>query len=111
MFVFSGIVLDIAGPALPLAYGLAVLPVLVAMLPLAMLGSAIPATGGSYRYPSRMVSPGLAFVGVWVYALASFFGQIPLYALGCARYVHALLPWLPEVPVAAIMWLRGDKII
>jgi APA family basic amino acid/polyamine antiporter len=62
------------------------------MMPLAMLGSTIPTSGANYRYPSRMVSPGLAFVGIWVYAWASFFGQIPLYAIGCARYAQPFLP-------------------
>jgi len=100
VFVFTGIVFKITGPALPLAYGLAVIPVFISMMPLAMLGSAIPATGANYRYPSRMVSPGLAFVGVWVYAWAAFFGQIPLYALGCAEYARALMPSVPSVPLA-----------
>lgn len=94
VFVLTGIVLKIAGPALPLAYALAVIPVFISMLPLAMLGSALPATGGNYRYPSRMVSPGLAFVGIWVYILASFIGQIPLYAIACARYLQVFFPGL-----------------
>ena len=47
-----------------------------------------------------MVSSGLAFVGVWVYAWASFFGQVPLYALGCAGYLRALVPSLSPTPVA-----------
>jgi len=92
IFVFTGIVLKIVGPALPLAFALAVIPVFLSMLPLAMLGSALPTTGGNYKYPSRMVSPGLTFTGVWVYALATFFGQIPLYCIACARYAHALFP-------------------
>jgi len=92
VFVFTGIVFKITGPALPAAYALAVIPVFISMLPLAMLGAAVPTTGASYRYPSRMVSPGLAFVGIWVYAWASFFGQIPLYAIGCAGYARTFLP-------------------
>jgi basic amino acid/polyamine antiporter, APA family len=92
VFVFTGIVFRISGRALPLAYAMAVLPVLAAMMPLAMLGASIPTTGGNYRYPSRMVSPGLAFVGIWVYALASFFGQIPLYAIACAKYAQYIFP-------------------
>jgi len=103
VFVFTGLVLKIAGPALPLAYALAVIPVFISMMPLAMLGSALPTTGANYRYPSRMVSPGLAFVGVWVYLLASFFGQIPLYALSCARYLQVVWPGLPELPFALIL--------
>ena len=94
VFVFTGIVFKIAGSALPITYALAVIPVFISMMPLAMLGSAIPVTGANYKYPSRMVSPGLAFVGIWVYAWASFFGQIPLYALGCARYAQTLFPFL-----------------
>lgn len=38
--------------------------------------------GGIFVYPSRMVSPVLAFSGVWVYALASFFGLIILVDMG-----------------------------
>ena len=90
VFVFTGIVYQIAGQGLPIAYALAVIPVFMSMMPLAMLGAALPTTGGNYRYPSRMVSPGLAFVGVWVYILASFIGQIPLYALACAKYAGVL---------------------
>ncbi len=103
IFVFTGIVLKIVGPALPVAYALAVVPVFLSMLPLAMLGSAIPVTGGTYMYPSRMVSPRLAFVGIWVYALATFFGQIPLYSIACARYVQVLVPDMPEALFAAAL--------
>ncbi|MCP4136280.1 MAG: amino acid permease [bacterium] len=107
VFVFTGIVMKIIGPALPIAYALAVIPVFISMLPLAMLGSAIPATGANYRYPSRMVSPGLAFTGIWVYALASFFGQIPLYAQICTKYAAAVFPGLPPVltPVLILTFL------
>lgn len=101
IFVFTGLVLKIVGPALPIAYALAWIPVFISMLPLAMLGAAIPTTGGNYRYPSRMVSPGLAFTAVWVYALATFFGQIPLYGMTCARYVNAVFPAVPPVAFAA----------
>ena len=92
VFVFTGIVFKIVGQALPVAYFLAVIPVFISMLPIAMLGAAIPSTGANYKYPSRMVSPGLAFVGIWIYGLASFVGQIPLYALGCAEYAQVYLP-------------------
>lgn len=106
VFVFTGIVFKITGPALPIAYVLAVFPVFISMLPIAMLGSAIPTTGANYKYPSRMVSPGLAFVSIWVYAAASFGGQIPLYALGCARYIQVYFPGLsPSLAAAGILTL------
>ncbi len=102
VFVFTGLVFKISGQALPLAYALAVIPILISMMPLAMLGASLPSTGGSYRYPSRMVSPGLAFVGIWVYALASFFGQIPLYAIACAKYAQSIFPSI-NITVFAII--------
>ena len=101
IFVFTGIVLKITGPALPVAFTLAVVPVFLSMLPLAMLGSALPVTGGNYIYPSRMVSPRLAFTGIWVYALATFFGQIPLYSIACARYFQVIVPGISETGFAA----------
>ena len=100
IFVYTGIVYGYCGQALPLAYALAVIPVFISMLPLALLGSAMPVSGANYMYASRMVSPGLAFTGIWVYALASFFGQIPLYLIGCARYIQALFPDMEIIPVA-----------
>lgn len=102
VFVFTGIVLKMAGPALPVTYAIAVIPIFLSMLPLAMLGSAIPCTGGNYRYPSRMVSPGFTFVFLWVYIVATFFGQIPLYSIACARYVRYFFPGIPE-PVFAVL--------
>jgi APA family basic amino acid/polyamine antiporter len=103
VFIFTGIVYKIVGPALPIAYALALIPVYISMMPVAMLGSALPATGGNYLYPSRLVSPGLAFVGIWIYALAAFFGQIPLYALGCAKYAQVFFPDLSPVIFAIVI--------
>ncbi len=103
VFVFTGIVLKITGTALPLSYLLAVIPIFFMMLPVAILGSALPAVGGNYRYPAMMVSKGLAFVGIWTYALASFWGQIPLYSLGCARYVNVFLPGVSPAILAIII--------
>ena len=101
IFVFTGIVLKITGQALPLAYGLAVIPVFISVMPLAVSGVTIPSTGANYKYPSRMVSPGLAFLGIWVYAFTAFFGQTPLYAVSCGNYITIFsqifrpryLPW------------------
>ena len=103
IFVYTGIVYQYAGPALPLAYAIAVIPVFISMMPLALLGSAMPMSGANYMYASRMVSPGLAFTGIWVYALASFFGQIPLYLIGCAQYMQSLFPNFQIIPVALMI--------
>lgn len=103
IFVFTGIVTKITGQALPLAYGLAAIPVFISMMPIAMLGVAIPSTGANYKYPSRMVSPFLAFLGLWVYGFASFFGQIPLYAISCGNYIAIFFPNLSPYTFAVVL--------
>ena len=109
IFVFTGIVLKITGQALPLAYGLAVIPVFISVMPIAVLGVTIPSTGANYKYPSRMVSPGLAFIGIWIYAFTAFFGQIPLYAVSCGNYItifsSSLSPQLFALVLITIIFL------
>jgi APA family basic amino acid/polyamine antiporter len=92
VFVLTGMALEIGGPLLPLAYMAAAVPIILAMLCLAMLGSAIPTVGGTYRYPSRLFSPLWAFVGVWAYALGMVFGAFPLYALRGSEYLLEAFP-------------------
>ena len=103
VFVYTGLVYDMTGPLLPLAFLIAAVPVFLSMMPLAMLGSALPLSGANYMYPSRMVSPVLAFSAVWVYALASFFGQIPLYVLATGNYLQSIWPEIPVTGAAAII--------
>jgi hypothetical protein len=55
VFVFAGIVFKISGQALPVAYALAVIPVFISMLPIAMLGSA----------PSRPPVPIINIPAAW----------------------------------------------
>ncbi|MDD4813539.1 MAG: APC family permease [Bacteroidales bacterium] len=103
VFVYTGLVYQYSAQALPLAYFFAAIPVFISMMPLAMLASAMPISGANYMYASRMVSPGLAFTGVWVYALASFFGQIPLYLIGCSRYIESLAPEVNVTVLALVI--------
>jgi APA family basic amino acid/polyamine antiporter len=103
VFVYTGIVYQYTAQALPLAYFVAAIPVFITMMPLALLASAMPISGANYMYPSRMVSPGLAFTGIWVYALASFVGQIPLYLIGCSRYIESLLPEVNVTVLALVI--------
>lgn len=92
IFVFTGIAMAMTGSGLPIAYFIAVLPIIFSMFPIAMLGSALPTVGGTYRYPSRMLSPGFAFFAVWAYILGAFMGFFPLYAINCVEYFQNMIP-------------------
>jgi basic amino acid/polyamine antiporter, APA family len=99
IFVLTGIAAGYTGPAVPLAYLVSVVPVIFLMMCLAMLGSALPTTGGNYKYASRLFSPRWAFIGIWGYMGGTLVGAFPLWALSGAQYLQAL--WdLPAVPAA-----------
>lgn len=109
VFAFTGVAASEAGPWLAQAFLLASLPIALALLPMASLAAALPTAGGNYRYPSRLLSPSVAFLGVWIYAFGAFFGFFPLYALTCVDYLQGWFPGLPALPVAAailtLFWL------
>jgi basic amino acid/polyamine antiporter, APA family len=102
IFVLTGIAAGYTGPSVPLAYLISVVPVIFLMMCLAMLGSALPTTGGNYKYASRLFSPRWAFIGVWGYMGGTLVGAFPLWALSGAQYLQAL--WdLPAVPAAIVI--------
>lgn len=103
VFALTGIAAGMTGAGVPLAYLLAALPIIFVMMTIAMLGSALPTVGGTYRYPSRLFSPGWAFLGVWIYALGMVFGALPLYGLSCAQYLQAVWPQLPLRTTAVVL--------
>ncbi len=103
VFVLTGLAMASSGGSLPLAYIIAVVPFIFAYGALAMLGSAMPTTGGTYHYVSRLFCPTWGFVGIWGYVAGALLGAFPLYALGCAKYMQAIWPALPTVPTAACL--------
>ncbi len=104
VFAMTGIAIGMCGAGLPIAYTLAVIPVAFFMLPLAVLGAAVPTVGGNYTYPSRLFSPMAAFMGLWIYAVGAFLGFFPLYAMTMVEYLKHFLPGI-NVPIASALVL------
>jgi APA family basic amino acid/polyamine antiporter len=100
IFALTPIAVGMSGPALPLAFLIAVVPIVFVMLALAMLGASLPTTGGTYRYGAYLFSPTLCFTGIWGYIFGAFLGAFPLFALTGANYLKSLLPETPVLPVA-----------
>ncbi|HPU00493.1 MAG: amino acid permease [Firmicutes bacterium] len=103
IFVMTGMAAGFTGPSVPLAYLLAAFPVVFLMLSLAMLGSALPTTGGNYKYASRLFSPRAAFIGVWGFMGGTLVGAFPLWALSGARYLQAVMEVDTVTAAVAIM--------
>jgi len=104
VFAMTGIAIGICGAALPIAYTLAILPVVCLMLPSAFLGAAVPTVGGNYRYPSRFFSPLAAFMGVWIFAIGFFLGFLPLLSVTMVEYLKAFFPDM-NVTIFSILFL------
>ncbi len=100
IFALTGIALARTGPSLFLAFPAAAIPVGFAMAVLAMIGSGMPISGGTYYYGSRYFSPVASFAGVWAYLLGAVLGMFPLYALTGAGFLRAAFPSLPLLPTA-----------
>ena len=103
IFSLTALSASLTGPSTPIAFVAAAVPIVFVMMTVAMLGSVMPTVGGSYRYPSRLLSPMWATVGVWSYALALIIGAIPLYVTQCVTYLQSLLP----ASMAAAPWATG----
>ncbi len=103
IFSLTALAVTYTGPSAPLAFIVAAVPIVFIMMTVGMLGSAMPTTGGTYRYPSRLFSPLWAVVGVWCYALGLVLGALPMYATECVHYLKAVWPWLPARPGAIVI--------
>ena len=95
LFGLVGVAVAIAGSGVVVSFGIAITIAVLGLVPTAMLGASFPTTCGHYRYPSRFVSPTLAFVAAWGLGVSMFAGGLPLYALTAGEYINGLV----SVPV------------
>jgi len=98
IFILPALALDLAGPAVVLAYLVAAVIVLPAALSKAEMATAMPEAGGTYVYIERSMGPLLGTVaGVGTWFSLTFKGALAL--VGGAPYIVLLLD-LPVMPVA-----------
>ncbi len=93
VIVLTATAIDLTGAGAIIAYALACAVVLLVSLPYAVLGAAMPVSGGLYRWPARLIGPRAGFVGFWM-VLGTHVG-LAAYAATFGAMLHALLPWVP----------------
>ena len=85
IFILPGSLAAMAGPAIYIAYLMAAVPALFACFVMAVIGSAIPASGSIYLVIRDALSPMLGFLYIWLMvAMAAL--VTPLVAMGFADY-------------------------
>ena len=99
--IMTGIGIDLTGYGTPWAFVLALAIVALPSICIAALGSAIPATGGTYTYVRDLLGHKTSFV----YLALLVAGQLVLanYAIGFAEYAVALVSDINITMVAALM--------
>ncbi len=98
IMVLVGIAIDFTGYAIPFAFLLSALLSTVKQLPVAFMGSAMPATGGLYVYCRTVLGPRLGFFYLALLLVTHIL--IALFALGFSQYALALVPALNAKAVA-----------
>lgn len=98
IMVLVGIAIDFTGYAVPFAFVLSALLSTVKQLPVAFMGSAMPATGGLYVYCRTVLGPRVGFFYLALLLVTHIL--IALFALGFAQYALALVPSLNARAVA-----------
>ena len=98
IMALTGITIAITGAGTPLAFIVAAILVICPNLVLAVLGSAVPATGGMYTYVRDYIGPKTGFF----YLSLLVAGQLVLamFAITFAEYACGLVPGLSKTAVA-----------
>jgi APA family basic amino acid/polyamine antiporter len=90
IMVLIGIGIEFTAYAIPFAFVLSAALSIIKQLPVAFMGSAMPATGGLYVYCKRVLGPRVAFFYLAILLITHIL--IALFALGFAQYAIALFP-------------------
>ncbi|MDG1858699.1 MAG: amino acid permease [Emcibacteraceae bacterium] len=107
IFILPAELIDIAGPAVLVAYAIAGGMAIVTCFAVAQIGTLMPAEGGTFVAISRLISPFYGFLAVWVLLCAvvmvnSFIGY------GFANYIVYFIPGLDKtIAAVAIILLFG----
>ncbi|MCD8221275.1 MAG: APC family permease [Clostridiales bacterium] len=100
VFVLTGIVIGLTGHGTPYGFAVAACISLLQLIPMAMLASCMPASGGSYVYAKRLIGPRASFVYLMIFVLSQVL--IATFAKGFAGYVAVIFPGVNQTLIASL---------
>lgn len=101
-FLLPGLAAAIAGPAIVLAYLLAVIPLVPAVFSVVELATAMPRAGGVYFFLDRTLGPMFGTIG----GLGTWFAlmlKVCFALIGMGAYIALFIPSVSIVPVAVVL--------
>lgn len=99
VIVLTAVAIGMTGTGVVPAYFAAALITVIWSIPIAVMGSSIPATGGSYQYTARLLHPRAGFMLLLLFIPGKM--TLGMYSLTFAQYLKGLWPDCPERWVAA----------
>lgn len=102
IFVVTGIVAELAGPALIISIVVSAIIALVSALSFVELTAWLPAEGSVYEFAHRLISPFAGFLTGWMWIISNIFAGAAV-SLGFSYYLVALLPGLQPKLVAVAL--------
>ena len=103
-FLLPGLAAIEAGPALPLAYLIAVIPLIPAMLSVIELATAMPRAGGVYYFLDRTMGPMIGTIGgigTWLALVL----KVAFALIGMGAYINLFFPNVGIIPFAIVIAL------
>ena len=104
IFIVTGIVAGITGPAMIISIILAGIIALFSAVSVAELGRCYPEEGGTYIYARNLISPYAGFIAGWIWVFSNIFVGAAV-SLGFAQYFFTIFPQIPVKVVATIVCL------
>jgi len=104
IFVVTGIVAGIAGPAMIISVLIAGIIALFSALSVAELSVFLPEEGGTYVYAQKLISPFAGFIAGWIWIFSNIFVGAAV-SLGFAHYFVTLFPAIPVKGIAVVICL------
>jgi len=104
IFIVTGIVAGIAGPAMIISVLIAGIIALFSAMSVAELSAYLPEEGGTYAYAQKLVSPFAGFIAGWIWIFSNIFVGAAV-SLGFAHYFVTLFPAVPVKGIAVIICL------
>lgn len=93
IMAMMGTAIGMTGRGVVLAFILSSIFVVFMSIPTMMMGSALPTTGGAYRYASRLGHPAAGLFYIIIYL--SYNITLALFAISFADYMQSILPGVP----------------
>lgn len=97
----TGVALGMTGTGVVLAFALSPILTLICIFPVAIMGAAVPTTGGQYRYVSRLLGKGM---GTFYLILYTFMNcLLASYSLSFASYLASLITGANQQIIAIVV--------